>query len=508
MIRNSLKMALRGFKSNAIFTFFNMIGLVSSLMVIFIAIAYLNFETNYDKFHEKSDSIYRLARTQRSQDYSVIGFQNWNNSEGKEQVNQITKLTELPAAKSATHFITTPEAEFARLGDKEITVTDVLITNTPESFVNMFTWDLNFGSFKSFYQNKNSVLLSEGVASKFISEGSTNQLVDKIVTIAGEDYSVAGIVKNVPKNSHFDFSVALYKEKIDYWGGHVYIEAENGFSQADIENQINTNVATLFPNLIGNETYKKHFVQPITDIHLKSNILYELKQPGNINYIWLVAGFALLILCICIFNFSNFTLALKTKQSKNIGIKKVIGASRGSIVREFILEGVLLSVISGLIAMVFIPILVPAFNNLMGVSLQWDMTHNWGTYLALLIMTIIIGVISSLLPAMNLSIKDAKSLFQDRLKEKGFQDFSVRKYLVISQFVIIIGITAISYFIQGQVDFIANKDLGFNKENIVYAYSSAEKLDVFQQKLKQIPEVETVANGSSLAIGTFNQLTY
>lgn len=508
MIRNSLKTALRGFKSNALFTVFNLVSLVTSLMVIFIAVSYLKFETSYDEFHKDSDSIYRLGVTMRSQDYSVVGFGNWNNSEGKNQVNQIAKISELSGVESATHFITTTNSEYIRFNDKELTIKDVLSTNTPESFCDIFTWNLNSGTFKSFYQNKNSVLLTESIARRLTSDGNSNVLIEKTVNIAGEDYVVAGIIEDVPKNSHFEFSVALHKERLDYWGSHVYLRANNSVTKAEIVNQINENVATINPSLVGNETYKTHFLQPIADIHLKSNILYELKTPGNINYIFLIGFFALFILGICVFNYTNFTLALKTKQSKTIGIKKVIGASRGSVMRQFIFEGVLLSLIAVPIALLLLPLVVPKFNQLMGVSLQTNIVVNYDVYIAIFILAVIIGIISSILPALNLSQKSAKSLFQDSLKEKGYKDFSVRKYLVISQFVIIIGVTAISYFIQGQVDFIANKDLGFNKSNILYVNTSPDNLDVFQQKLKQIPEVETVANGSSLAIGTFNQLNY
>ena len=127
--------------------------------------------------------------------------------------------------------------------------------------------------------------------------------MEKVIDIAGEKYAVAGIIGNLPKNAHFDFSVALHKAQIEYWGSHVYIEVKEGFGKVDIEKQINSNVASIFPNLVNNDTYKKHFVQPIADIHLKSNILYELKQPGNSNYIYLIGSFAFLILGICIFNF-------------------------------------------------------------------------------------------------------------------------------------------------------------------------------------------------------------
>lgn len=508
MIQNSLKIAFRSFKKNALFTSFNLVSLVTSILVIYIAIAYLNFETSYDKFHKNSDSIYRLAATLRSQDYSIIGFQNWNSSEGEEQINQITKLSDLPGVKSATHFITTADLEYVRFNEKEIKVKDVLYTNTPRSFTELFTWDIKYGSFTDFYNNQNSVILTESVANVLLKENNYGESIQQTVNIGGENYAIAAIIEDVPGNSHFDFSVAIHTKHLDYWGSHVYLQAQNGVSQSTIEAQIKEARAAIFPNTVDNPTFKKHFLQPVADIHLKSNILYELKPPGNINYVLLIGGFAVFILCICVFNYSNFTFALKSKQSRTIGIKKVIGASRSSVARQFVFEGILLSMIAALLAIILLPFAIPVFNELMGVSLEFDPANAYRVYVTILLLAAAIGIVSSILPAFKLSGMSAMSLFQDRLKEKSYQEFSVRKYLIISQFVIIIGITAISYFIQGQVDFIANKDLGFNKENILYANTSPENLDVFQQKLRQIPEVETVANGSSLAIGTYNQLTY
>ena len=508
MIKNSLKIAFRSFKKNALFTGFNLVSLIASILVIYVAIAYLKFETSYDKFHKNSDSIYRLAATLRSQDYSIIGFQNWDNSEAENQINQITKLADLQGVKKATHFITTTDLEYVRFNEKEIKIKDVLYTNTPKSFTEIFTWDIKYGSFTDFNNNQNSVILTERVAKLLLNSDNFTQSIQQIVNIAGENYVIAAIIKDVPGNSHFDFSMAIHTKKIDYWGSHVYLQAQSGVSQSTIEAQIKNATASIFPNMVDNSTFKKHFLQPIADIHLKSNILYELKPPGNINYVLLIGGFAIFILCICIFNYSNFTFALKSKQSKTIGIKKVIGASRNSVARQFIFEGVLLSVIAAFLAIILLPLALPIFNELMEVSLSFDMASAYSVYVTILVLAVIIGVISSILPAFKLSGMNAMSLFQDRLKEKSYQEFSVRKYLIISQFVIIIGITAVSYFIQGQVNFIANKDLGFNKNNIIYVNTSPGNVDVFQQKLKQIPEVETVANGSSLAIGTFNQLTY
>ena len=407
MIKNSLKIALRGFKSQSLFTSFNLVSLVTSIMVIYIAIAYLKFETSYDEFHKNSDDIYRLGITMRSQDYSVVGFGNWNDSDGKNQINQIARLANLSNIKSATHFITNTNSEYIRFDNKELTIKDILSTNTPKTFSEIFTWNLLAGTFENFYQNKNSVLLTESVAKKLISDYG-NSLINRTVRIAGDDYTVAGIIKDVPKNSHFDFSVALHKERLEYWGSRTYLQAEKGVAPKTIEAQINDNVVVINPSLVGNTTYRRHFVQPITDIHLKSNILYELKTPGNMNYIYLIGFFALFILGICVFNYSNFTLAIKTKQSKNIGIKKVIGASTNSIRRQFILEGILLAVLAVPIAVLLLPIVIPSFNNLMGVQLQTSFITNYQTYIIILILGVIVGLISSILPAFNLSQKKCK----------------------------------------------------------------------------------------------------
>ncbi|NJN34687.1 MAG: FtsX-like permease family protein [Saprospiraceae bacterium] len=145
---------------------------------------------------------------------------------------------------------------------------------------------------------------------------------------------------------------------------------------------------------------------------------------------------------------------------------------------------------------------------MMGVGLNPHLLEMPQKLFMLISLAIILGVIAGLTPAFYLSSKNILNLFKENLRSNNFQHFPIRKYLIINQFVILIGITTVSYFISKQIDFIENKDMGFQKEGIVYAYSSPENQNVFQQKLRQIPDINTVGNGSSFGITTFNKMTY
>ena len=347
-------------------------------------------------------------------------------------------------------------------------------------------------------------------ASKIIGNAikDPSALIGEAIKIGEESFEVAAIIEDVPPNSHFEFSMALSKPRIDYWGSRVYFGLADHADYEQVEGQINTSMGAINPTLVNDPLYKKHVLQPLEDIHLKSNILYELKTPGNYSFILLIGGFALFILVITLFNYANFTLAIKSKQGKSIGIKKAMGALNRSIALQFVIEGVLLALISLPILALLITLVVPWFNELMDVGLDSNLVANPKTLIMLASLAMLLGLLASIAPAIFLSSKDTLSLFKENLRDNRFQHFSIRKYLVVSQFVILISITSISYFIMRQMDYIENKDVGFKKEGILYAYTSPEKQDAFQERLKQVPGINHVGNGSSFGIGTFNQVTY
>jgi len=504
----SLKIALRGFLRNRFFTLFNLLSLVAGLFVAFVAIGYIGFENSYDKFHEDSENIYRLARKYRSQDYSVIQFE--NGAPASEQLNIIKGLKNIPGIEKAVQFITSDYLEFVEWNENRVQEKGFLTTNTPKEFTTLFTWKPLAGSLSDFSTGVNKVLLTQSSASKIFGDAIDNssEIIGQAITIGDDSFQISAIIEDVPLNSHFDFSVAISKPIIDYWGSRVYLGIDDNVSILDLQEKMNVAMASINPPLIKDPLYKGHFLQPLEDIHLKSNILYELKTPGNYSFIFLIGGFALFILIITLFNYANFTLAIKSKQGKSIGIKKAMGAKNGSIAIQFLVEGVLLALLSLPMLALLISVVVPFFNTLMRVKLSTNLLQEPQTFLLLLFLAVALGLLASIAPAIFLSTKNALLLFKENLKDNRFEHFSVRKYLIVSQFVLLITITSVSYFVLKQMNFIENKDLGFTKEGILYAYTSPEKQNIFQERLKQIPEINNVGNGSSLGIGTYNQTTY
>ncbi len=510
MISHSLKMTLRGYFRNRTFTLLNLTNLVIGLFVAYTAISYIGFEWSYDKFHQNSDNIYRVVRTYRSQDYSVIGFPRWSDADAGEQARQAQAFKSTTGIKDVVQFVVSPSAEFIQSNDKKIETKNVLTTNTPTAFSNVFTWTLKHGSFKNFGEGSKKALLTASVAEKLYGKDALNTgaAIDKLVKIAGEDYLVAAIIEDVPLNANFDFSVALNNPTINYWGCHVYVEKDKASNVQNVENQLNSAFAAFNPKVAKDVLYKKHSLQPIVNIHFRENVLYELKPTGNSRYITLIGFFALFITLITLFNYANLTLAIKSKQGKSIGVRKVIGANSSSITSQFIVESVLLSLIALPITALLIHLLMPFFNTFMATDISTNVLAHPQTFLIILALAVLIGGLASLFPAFYLSKKDTVTLFKEGLRSNNFQRFPIRRYLIASQFVILISITSISYFIHQQIKFIDNKSIGFRKEGILYAYASEDKQAVFQEKLRQMPEIKAVGNGSTFGIEPFNQMTY
>ncbi len=509
MLINFLKRTFRGFLSNRVYTLVNLIGIIVGLTVSYFAVNYLYFELTYDTYHSKSEKIFRLAQTYRNQDYSVIGFPNWSSSDKNEQQNWIQMLKNTQGVADATHFMISPSKEFIELGQKRIEAKDILTTNTAEAFVKIFDWKMRKGSLQNFYSGINTVLLTENTAQQLLDKGESFQnLVNKTVKILGQNFQIVGVVDDVPQNSHFKFSIALNASKIDYWGSRIYIEAEPNVDIDILKKQINQNITDYSPRLAKDPLYKGHYLQPIKDIHLNSNILYESKQPGSYTYILLIGIFAIFTVFITIFNYTNLTLAIKSKQNKTLGVLKTMGAKAENIALQFVVEAIILCLIALPFSFSLVLVCVPYFNQLMDTEIPSSITQNAFMFLMILLLAIMIGLIASVAPILLIANKKTILLFKNGLQKSNFQGFLIRKYLIVAQFVFLISIASIAYFITKQLSFINQKDLGFRKSQIVFAYTSTDKQAVFQQKLRQLPEVSHVGNGSDLGIIPFNQMTY
>ena len=508
MLLNSLKIAIRGFLRNRFFTIFNLLSLTTGLFVVYVAIGYIGFENSFDEFHDNSEHIYRLGWTYRSQDYSILAFE--NDTLANNQLRLVEGLKKVPGVEKVAQFITSNNLQFVEWNGNRTQENEFLTTNTPEEFVSLFTWKPILGNLSDFGNGFNKVLLTKSTAFKIFGNtlNDPQGIIGESIRIEKQNYTVAAVIEDVPLNSHVSFSIVKSKPKIDYWGSRIYLSIADNAIYENVQEQLNKTMGMMNTSVISDPLYKEHFLQPIEDIHLKSNILYELKIPGSYSFIYLIGGFAIFILIITLFNYANFTLAIKSKQGKSIGIKKTLGAKNGSVARQFFLEGVLLSLFALPLLIILSVFAIPSFNTLMGVNLNPRLWEDPVNFTILVLLAVILGILASIAPAVFLSSKTALSLFNQKLKVNRFEHFTIRRYLVISQFVVLISITSISYFVVKQMEFIENKDVGFKTDGIVYAYTSSDKQEIFQERLRKIPGIQYVGNGSSFGIGTYNQMTY
>ncbi len=506
-MQQNLKLAWRGYVRNRSFTILNLLSLTVGLFVAYTAVSYIQFELSYDTFHQNADSVYRLIRTYRSQDYSVIGFANWDAATNQAQQQQLDAVKNVTGVVDAAQFITSDAPTFVEANGRRIQATNLLTTNTPGAFCSVFTWTLQQGTFQNFADGTNKAILTAHIARNLFGDDVENA-VQKRLKIGQDYYTITAVIDDVPLNSHVDFTVALSKSRLPYWGSRVYVQTDKNVDSKVVTANINSAIASFNPKLAADPLYKQHRLQPIESIHLTPNILYELKPPGNRLYMVLIGCFAVFICLITLFNYANLSLAIKSKQTKSIGMRKALGALTASIAAQFVLEGVLLALLALPLVVGLIAVGMPLFNQLMGVAIP---THVFGDPLPLLtlvLLAVLLGTLSSSFTAISLAFQPILSLFTNNLRSRTNRAFPVRNYLIVSQFVLLIGITAVSYFVTKQIDFVEDKDLGFRQKGILYAYSSPEKQTVFQQQLRQLPGVQSVGNGSSFGIEPFNQMTY
>ncbi len=510
MFQNNIKIAVRGYLRNASFTSLNLLSLMVGLLVAYIAIAYLRHELSYDAFHQNADQLYRVANKYRSQDYSIQGFPNSDSITTDHQLAQIVQLKNTNVVVNAVQFITSEASDYLECDNKRIAQKDFLTTNTPAAFVEMFTWKPLWGSLQNFGEGFGKVMLTASVAEKLFGTNDWNDavLAQKSIKIGTENYQLAAIIEDVPTTSHIGFTVALNKPLIDYWGSRVYIQIENTANTAAAEQQINAAMKAINPHFCTDPLYKGHYLQAIRQIHLHSNILYEMKPPGNIRYLLLVGFFALFIVLITLFNYANLSLAIQSRKGKAVGVRKVLGAKRFAVAQQFLSESILLALLAVPLVVALIPAIVPQFNQLMEVDIPFQLFETPQQIAGLTALAALIGMLAGVAPALYVPFKNTLYLLKDQLNGSRYRSSTLRKVLVINQFTILIVISAVSWLVSKQIDFIESKDLGFQKEGIILAYTSPEKQNLFQEKLRQIPGISAVGNGSAFGITSFNQMTY
>ncbi|MFP4470630.1 MAG: ABC transporter permease [Bacteroidales bacterium] len=506
MISNYLKTALRSLLRNKIFSFINIFGLAIGLAASLMIAMWVFDELSYDRFNENADRIYRVERDIFYQGQSFLAPVTGG-------IYGPTFLNNFPDVVNMTR-IDPEEVSLENSSGRRFTE-QVIFADT--GFLQMYTFPLQQGNPKTALKEPRSLILSPVAAKKFF--GDTDALNKTLKVEWGDemvDFRITGIFEEIPKNKHFDFEIVgsfaslenIYsQDQLTSWISnylYTYVMVREDADMERLKDQMDVLAReTILPVYTGffnageeSDGSLKLLIRPITDIHLRSGLMWDIKVQGDLMTVYIFSVVALLILLIASFNFMSLSSALAGTRALEVGLRKTLGSTRGQLIRQFIGESVLITLISVVIAFLLIQIALPHFNDLTGKSLSMQIFLQPYKLLILLLIVAGTGVLSGLYPAMYLSSFRPIAVLKSRFQQSG-STFSFRQVLVVLQFAISIALILGTFTALKQMNYMQNKPLGYNKENLmilpVESTTVSKHYDVFRDDLTGNPMIRTVS---------------
>jgi putative ABC transport system permease protein len=493
MLKNYLTIALRNLKKHKAFSMINILGLTIGMVVCIMIFFFVQYELSYDKFHKNYERIYRF-------EYNNKMFTGDSHTGLLcPAVLALALKKDYPEVEVVTRILDPSWFQpkvLMKYGGKQFYEESYLCVEP--SFFEMFNFDFVKGNSKNALTNPNSIVLNEELAKKYF--GNIDP-VGKVLTVDGKDLSVTGVIKNVPQNSHMQFRFltavkfdSRFGEETSWnnnWNYHTYIRLKENISPENLRKEI---FGLPGRNSERNKTINLE-LRPMKDIHLYAHSKNELATNGNAENIYIFSSLAFLVLIIACINFMNLSTARSSKRAAEVGLRKVIGANRSQIIRQFLSESIILSVISFFLAIIIISISLPFFNKYAEIKIEYGDLFRWSILLGLLVIIIFTGLIAGSYPAFYLSSFQPITALKKSAHFLGKRNTPLvfRKVLVVFQFVITSVLIIGMLIILKQLQYIKNKELGYSKEQILVLpsndYKSLNNYKVLKNEFLQNPSV-------------------
>lgn len=463
MLKSYFKVAFRNLVRHKSFSVFNIAGLAVGLATFILIALWVFDELSYDRFHEKSDRIFRALLKTDSK--SEPGYARTAPLLGPTLRNDFPEVE---------HAIRLKRSSITVRRDTDLFQEENFFYAEPEVF-DVFTLPLLSGNNELALQEPYSVVLSEEMAIKYF--GRKDPLGEFLVLSDSTLLKITGVMKNYPGNSHLqiDFvaSFATWQQYVpDKWMNtwrsgiyYTYVLLTPGHSPADLEHKF---AASKIKKDYGSKEQLFIDLQPLESIHLGSHLKHELQANGNALYVSIFSAVAVLVLLIACINFMNLATARSSRRMREIGVRKVMGGRRSQVVRQFLCESLTLSVLSLLVAILMVQLALPYFNAFAGKDLSLAIGELTGLTFDLIGLAVLVGLISGSYPAIFLSSFQPVHVLKGRLDQSGLMTSSlIRKSLIVFQFVISIALLVGTAVVYRQLQYIRNQNLGFNQEQIL-----------------------------------------
>jgi putative ABC transport system permease protein len=485
MIRKFLRLSLRNILKHKGFAIINIIGLSIGLAVSLLIVLWIQDELSYEKFHLNAANIYRVEEDQfySGEKYHVTVTPHPSGPVWKEKI---------PEIREQARYYRLPRILF-RQG--ETVFYESSIAATDSGMFKIFSFPFLLGDPETALRNPNSIVLTEELAKKYF--GESNPL-GKTLTLENKmQFMVTGVLKDLPRNTLFTFEGLipysfLYEIDAvnDHWGSnsiYTFVLLEKGSNIEAVNKKLTDVVLEYIP-----ETRTKYLLFPLLDIHLHAQFGFEISR-GPVIIVTIFGIIALFVLLIACINFINLTTAKASERAKEIGIKKVTGASQKTLISQFMLESLFMVIMALLVAYILIGAVLPVFNNISGKSFTLSDLFQLRFILSIIIVGIVAGILSGIYPAFYLSsFKPAAVLKGETMSGKG--NGRLRRILVVLQFTLSILIAVAATVMYLQMQHLQNKELGFDKENLL-CIPMAEDMKPKYYSLKDELLKETLIEG-------------
>ncbi|MEO0470720.1 MAG: ABC transporter permease [Bacteroidota bacterium] len=506
MLRNYLKVAIRNLLKYRFYSLINVLGLAVGICCVLFISLYIQDELSYDKHFPEVDHIYRVDFAGK------IGSREWEDVATPPALGP-TLQADFPEVSSFVRMRSFGDY-FFRYQDKGFTEDDVIFADS--TMLSMFGLKVLRGDAKTALRDPNSAVITASTAKKYFGDADP---IGQVLT-AGEplntDFAVRAVIEDHPANQHFQHDIFLSfstseESRSGDWGSfnnNTYIRLKNPAEKASIEARFPDMVKTYFAPIIegglglpfeeflAQGYYVDFSLFPVTDIHLYSDKSGELEANGDIRYVYIFGIIGLFILLIACINFMNLSTARSAGRAREVGVRKVIGAGKASLILQFLSESLLISFFAFVLAVSAMQLLLPWFNDLAGKSLQFDLLYSGGFFALVLMGIVTVGLLAGSYPALVLSrfqpIKVLKGGLAMGMKDGGF-----RSGLVVIQFTVTTALIIGTMVVYKQLGYIQNKKLGFEKDQLLvieetYAIKP-EKALLLKQRFSQLNEVEAVS---------------
>jgi putative ABC transport system permease protein len=483
MLFQNLKVALRISSRKPFYTLINVFGISVGLAVSLLIGLYIQNEWNYDRYHKNSERIFRLA-TKGPDDNGIAKV--WGPL-GPAAVEQITGIEKTCRFSLAGQLLFDVHA-------KKIYEQNGIFSD-PTVF-DVFTWQLVEGNKKTALKEPHSIVLTKTTAEKYF--GNSNPIGESIVVDNSSPYRVTGVMQDVPADSHFRFDFLLSMtsypgQEINSWVRpqfFTYVLLKPKVSPGLIAGQMNQLLAKHLDSAQASTTTS--FLQPITSIHLHSNLLREMEPNSDVSYVYIAATLGLFVLIIACLNFINLSTVQAIRRSNETAIRKTAGASKSSLIKQYLSETLLICFASALLAIGIAVIALPYLNTFLEKHLAFDFLINPWLYIGLPVLILLVSFLSGLYPAFILSSFKPVSMLSKRFTPKGHG--GLRNVLVISQFSISVILIIAAMTSGKQLQFIRGKNLGFNKEQLItipfHDQQTGEHTQAIKDQLLQVAGVQ------------------